>query len=125
METHIEFTHQTIVEPAQGNDLRATGAEVEFRGIVRESEDGRTIEGLQYEAHEEMARRQLQRIMDEAGKEWPCQEVRFIHRLGWVPVGEASLYVRVRASHRGEAFRFCMALIDRMKADAPIWKLNT
>ena len=53
----------------------------------------------------------------------PVEDVTIIHRLGWVPVGEASLHVRVQAKHRGPALAFCGALIDRMKEDVPIWKM--
>jgi molybdopterin synthase catalytic subunit len=123
MEVHLEFTEVAIREPGRCEGLLETGAEVEFRGIVRETEGWRAIGGLHYEAHVPMAERQLRRIVEELGKTWPCQEVWFIHRLGWVPVGEASLYVRVHAAHREAAFRFCMELIDLLKKDVPIWKM--
>jgi molybdopterin synthase catalytic subunit len=125
MDVTIEFTAGHIVIPAGERTLRETGAEVEFRGIVRETEQGRPIAGLTYEAHVPMADRQLRRIIEELGITSPCQFVYFIHRLGWVPVGEASLYIRIGASHRGPAFQFCMALIDRLKQEVPIWKLNS
>jgi len=51
--------------------------------------------------------------------------VEFIHRLGWVPVGEASLYIRVLSSHRAEGLRFLADSIDRLKQDVPIWKRVT
>ena len=124
MEAHIEFTTMPIVAATGGAASIETGAEVEFRGIVRETEHGNTIAGLAYEAHVPMAERHLRRILDQLSKEWPCQAVCFIHRLGWVPVGESSLYIRVRASHREPAFRFCMALIDLLKVDVPVWKLT-
>jgi molybdopterin synthase catalytic subunit len=124
METHVEFTDQPITAPAAHATSRETGAEVEFRGIVRETEQGRAIGGLNYEAYVPMATRQLLRILNQLRETWPCQAVWFIHRLGWVPVGEASLYIRVRASRREPAFRFCMAFIDLLKKDVPIWKLT-
>jgi molybdopterin synthase catalytic subunit len=48
--------------------------------------------------------------------------VTWIHRLGWVPVGEASLFLRVQSAHRAEALNFCALAIDAMKRDVPIWK---
>ena len=123
METHIEFTTEPIIVPPALATTRETGAEVEFRGIVRETEKGEAIGGLNYEAHVPMATRQIHRILNQLGGSWPCHAVWFIHRLGWVPVGEVSLYIRVQASHREAAFRFCMALIDLLKADVPIWKI--
>ncbi len=122
METHITFTTSPIAIPALTLPSREIGACVEFQGIVRETEQDRQLAGLQYEAYEPMARRHLSRIFDELAALHPCAVVVFIHRLGWVPVGEASLFVRVVSAHRGEALRFVAEAIDRMKADVPIWK---
>lgn len=122
METHIAFTTEPIVIPAAKSGGLEVGAEVEFHGIVRETEHGLTITGLQYEAYVPMAERQIARIIDGLHNQWPCEAVWFIHRIGWVPAGEPSLYIRVRASHRQQAFQFCMGLIDQLKQDAPIWK---
>ena len=69
-----------------------------------------------------MADEQMKRIFESLAVEHPCAHVIFIHRLGWVPVGEASLFVRVLAAHRGPALEFCADAIDRMKTDVPIWK---
>ena len=122
MEKQIVFTAGPIVISSLALPSREIGACVEFQGLVRETEQDRQIAGLHYEAHESMAARQLERIFDELAATHPCVAVTFIHRLGWVPVGEASLFVRVLAAHRGEALRFCAEAIDRMKADVPIWK---
>ncbi len=122
METHIAFTHAPIVVPPLALPSREIGACVEFSGIVRETENDRALAGLHYEAYEPMARTQLARIFAALHAAHPCAAVTFIHRLGWVPVGEASLFVRVLAAHRGEALRFLADAIDRMKADVPIWK---
>ena len=124
MNTHVEFTTQPVCLPTAYPATRELGATVEFHGIVRETEGGSAISGLHYEAHEPMARRQVQRIIDRLHITWPCHAVWFIHRLGWVPVGESSLYIRVHASHREQAFGFCMDLIDLLKKDVPIWKLT-
>lgn len=122
MEITITFTHTPIVIPPLTLPSREIGAVVEFHGLVRELEDSRALPGLHYTAYEPMAGRQLARIFTELHTAEPCAAVHFIHRLGWVPVGEASLYVRVLAAHRREALRFLAAAIDRMKADVPIWK---
>jgi molybdopterin synthase catalytic subunit len=122
MQTHIIFTHAPIVIPPLALPSREIGAAVEFHGIVREMENGRALPGLQYTAYESMAERQLERMFADLNAVQPCEAVHFIHRLGWVPVGEASLYIRVLAAHRGTALRFLAEAIDRMKADVPIWK---
>src|SRR4051812_7137850 len=100
MEKQITFTTVPIVIPPAVLPSREIGACVEFQGIVRELEQGQPLVGLQYEAHESMARKHLERIFEELCIAHPCAAVLFIHRLGWVPVGEASLFVRVLSSHR-------------------------
>ena len=122
MRVEILLTHEPIVIPPLALPSREIGACVEFSGIVRETEGAQTLAGLHYEAYEPMARTQLARIFAALHAAHPCAAVHFIHRLGWVPVGEASLYIRVLAAHRGEALRFLAHAIDRMKADVPIWK---
>ncbi len=121
----ITFTATPIVVPALKLPSREVGACVEFQGLVRELEGAAALTGLHYEAHIPMATLHLDRIFDELHAAHGCVAVTFIHRLGWVPVGEASLFLRVLAAHRGPALRFCGDAIDRMKADVPIWKRDT
>ncbi len=122
MQSEIIFTHEPIVIPPAVLPSREIGACVEFHGIVRELEHGQPLAGLDYEAHEPMARRLLDRHFTALSAAHPCAAVLFIHRLGWVPVGEASLFIRVLAAHRGEALRFLSEAVERLKADVPIWK---
>ena len=123
MNFDVAFVAGPIAVPAKISRSRETGAVVEFHGIVREQEGASALTALHYEAYEAMARREFDRIFAELSAQHPVQDVVVIHRLGLVPVGEASLYVRVMAKHRGQALAFCGALIDRMKEDVPIWKL--
>ena len=125
MRAEIVFTHEPLIAPPLRMESREVGACVEFQGIVRELENDCALSGLRYEAHESMARTQLGRIFCELAVVHPVDAVLFIHRLGWVPVGEASMFVRVLAAHRGAALAFCGAAIDRMKRDVPIWKSAT
>jgi len=122
MKTKIEFTHAPIVVPQQQLPDKETGAVLEFSGIVRELENGKKIPGLFYEAHEPMAQKELEKIFRELGAKYPCEDILFIHRLGFVPVGEASLLVRINAGHRQPALAFMTELIDRLKQDVPVWK---
>ncbi len=125
MRTEIHFTAEPIVVPTAVLPSREIGAAVEFLGIVRELEDGAPLAGLHYEAYEPMARRLLLRHFEELAARHPCAVVLFIHRTGWVPVGEASLFLRVLSSHRKEALAFLGESIDRLKQDVPIWKSTT
>ncbi len=122
MQTEIIFTHEPIAIPPLVFPSREIGACLEFQGIVRELEQGETLTGLAYEAHEPMARRLLERHFRDLAQAHPCTAVLFIHRLGWVPMGEASLFVRILSTHRGEGLRFLAEAIDRLKTDVPIWK---
>ena len=122
MRIEIRFTHETVSVPPLALSSREIGACAEFHGIVREVEGGSSIAGLNYEAYESMARELLTRHFAELSLLYPCAEIVFIHRLGWVPVGETSLYLRVLAAHRGPALRFIADAIERLKLDVPIWK---
>ncbi|MBK1884223.1 molybdenum cofactor biosynthesis protein MoaE [Luteolibacter pohnpeiensis] len=122
MHIEIHFTFESIQRPAANFPNREIGTELEFQGIVRELENGRALQGLQYEAYEPMARQVLAKHFAELAQIHPCESVIFIHRLGWVPVGEASLYIRVLSAHRGEALSFLAESVNRLKLDVPIWK---
>lgn len=123
MEIETHFTHGAIGIPPTPCPNREIGSSLEFRGIVREMENGQALAGLFYEAHEPMARRQLERHFQDIGQAHPVASVSFIHRLGWVPVGEASLYICVLSAHRSESLAFLAEAIVRLKKDVPIWKL--
>jgi len=99
-----------------------TGAVVHFLGVVRGTEDGKAIGALDYEAFQEMAEHQFNRLFDEMENHWPVESVRLVHRLGVVNANEPALWVEVVAPHRAEAFAACQWLIDEMKRVVPIWK---
>ncbi len=96
-------------------DPRA-GAIVCFHGITRE------VESLQYEAYAEMAAQRIERILEEVAEAPGVCRAAAEHRVGEVPLGEPSVLVAVSAAHREEAFDGARRAIDRIKAEAPIWK---
>lgn len=98
------------------------GATVDFWGVVRRTEDGAPIAGIEYEAHRAMAEHQLRAIAEEGTRSFVLMNVTVLHRLGFVAVGEASLLVRVCSRHRVEAFRACSWMVDELKKRVPIWK---
>lgn len=101
----------------------ACGGVVTFAGIVRESaDDGRPVTGLSYEAHDDMAVAEFERIAGEArGRFGPC-EIAVLHRVGDLDIGEIAVGVAVGSAHRAEAFDACEYIIDELKHRAPIWK---
>jgi molybdopterin synthase catalytic subunit len=98
------------------------GAVVDFFGVVRENENDTIISGLEYEAFVEMAEAELRRISEETAQKFSLGAVIVHHRIGFVPAGEASLFVRVSARHRGAAFAGSQQLVELLKARVPIWK---
>ncbi len=96
-------------------DPRA-GAVVAFSGVTR------VVEALEYEAYAEMARPRLEAIAAEARERHGLCAAAVGHRVGRVPLSAPSVVVAVSAPHRAEAFAGAREIIDRIKAEAPIWK---
>jgi molybdopterin synthase catalytic subunit len=100
----------------------AAGAIVDFWGVVRKVENGGEIEGIDYEAHGAMAEHQLAMIAEEAVAKFRLESVLIHHRVGFVSVGEASLFLQVAAAHRAAAFDASKWIVDELKQRVPIWK---
>jgi molybdopterin synthase catalytic subunit len=83
---------------------------------------GRSVEALEYEAHDAMVSGVLATIADEIGTRFGVTRVAILHRAGEVPLGEVSVAVVACAPHRDAAFRAARYAIDETKARAPIWK---
>jgi molybdopterin synthase catalytic subunit len=93
-----------------------------FVGTVRDHSPAGGVDGLTYEAWEELALRRLEGIADEAFATWPVRKMALLHRTGDLAIGEISVVVAVSAEHRAEAFDACRHGIERLKEDVPIWK---
>lgn len=100
----------------------ASGAVLLFLGVTRQHTGGRETTELFYDAYIEMAERELTALEAEARHQWGLDECLIIHRLGKVPLGEASVAVVVASPHRREAFAAGEWLIDSLKERVPIWK---
>ena len=100
---------------ARVRDPRA-GAVVTFQGVTRD------VELLEYEAYAEMAEERIAAIVAETVEQHGLCAAAAEHRVGAVPLSEPSGVVAASAPHRGEAFAGARAIIDRVKAEAPIWK---
>jgi molybdopterin synthase catalytic subunit len=93
-----------------------TGAVVSFQGVTRD------VERLEYEAYAEMAEPRIAAILASLAAAHGLEGIAAEHRTGAVPRGEPSVIVAVAARHRPAAFAAARAAIDRIKAEAPIWK---
>src|SRR5437773_10790861 len=113
---------ESPLEASAKNFHGDAGAMIEFWGVVRRFEGGREIEGIDYEAHREMAEHQLKRIAEQAEERFRLKLVIVHHRIGFVAVGEASLFLRVASPHRSEGFRASQWIVDELKKKVPIWK---
>jgi molybdopterin synthase catalytic subunit len=94
----------------------AAGAVVLFEG------DTRNVTHLEYEAYAEMAEPMMVKIATEEAERCGLCAVAIEHRIGTVPLSEAAVLVAVAAPHRAEAFDGAKAIMDRLKAEAPIFK---
>jgi MoaE-MoaD fusion protein len=92
------------------------GAVVLFQGMTRD------VDELEYEAYREMAEERIEAILRECAERHGLATAAAEHRTGTVPLGEPSVIVAASAAHRGEAFAGAREAIDRIKAEAPIWK---
>ena len=98
------------------------GAIALFLGTTRDHHEGRRVARLAYEAYEPMALAALERLEREAVARFAVATCRIVHRLGEVPLAEASVAVVVAAAHRSPAFDACRWAMDELKRTAPIWK---
>jgi molybdopterin synthase catalytic subunit len=98
------------------------GAVLLFWGVVRNENDGREVNGLDYEAYAEMAEAKLREIVAEAAQRWSVGGIAAVHRIGKLNVGEASVGIAVAAPHRAEAYEASRYVIEELKRRVPIWK---
>jgi molybdopterin synthase catalytic subunit len=109
-----------LVMNETGSD--SDGAAVSFIGRARNNSRGKAVLYLEYEAYGEMARKQLQKIVDDAAARWTLGSCMVVHRIGRINVGEASIIITASSPHRKEAFLAVQFIIDTIKEYIPIWK---
>jgi molybdopterin synthase catalytic subunit/molybdopterin converting factor small subunit len=98
------------------------GAIATFIGTTRDSNRGRRVEHLQYDAYPEMAEAEMRKIADTVRERHEITAVAMAHRTGHVPIGEASVIIAVSAPHRAAALEACREAIDTLKVTVPVWK---
>ena len=110
---------ETLIRETEGVD---DGALVIFGGNVRAIDGGVEVAALDYDVYRPMAEEAIRRIEDEILKLDGVLSCRIVHRIGYVPAGQSSVYVVVRGRHRPEAFEAAREGIERVKKEVPIWK---
>jgi molybdopterin synthase catalytic subunit len=100
----------------------AAGAVVLFIGTVRDHDHGRAVSELSYSAHPSGAE-QLRLCAEKVAARFPVvRALAAVHRTGDLGIGELAVVVAAASDHRDEAFAACRALIEDVKANAPVWK---
>jgi molybdopterin synthase catalytic subunit len=93
-----------------------------FEGWVRNENEGRTVERLEYEVYEPLAVSEGEKVIAEAKEKFPHLQACCVHRSGLLEIGDCAVWVGVAAPHRDEAFKACRYIIDQIKLRLPIWK---
>lgn len=116
----FRLTPYPIIAPPL--EAPTAGGFVDFEGKVRNNDAGRPVIALVYEAYDEMAISEGEKLIREATERFGLSGVAVTHRTGRLEVGEAAVLIQVAAPHRREAFAGCEWLIDQLKWRVPIWK---
>lgn len=118
------LTHETIVADALLAEVQGPerGGTCVFLGTVRNGTDDGGVTAIEYTAYDAMAEAEIVRMLAEAVGRWPDARVTLRHRLGMIPVGEASIGIAAAAPHRDEAFAACRYVIEEVKKRLPVWK---
>jgi molybdopterin synthase catalytic subunit len=98
------------------------GGYASFEGWVRDHNDGRSVDGLRYEAYATLAETEGEAILAEALAKFDILDAHCVHRTGDLAIGELAVWVGVSAAHRDAAFAACRYVIDEVKSRVPIWK---
>jgi molybdopterin synthase catalytic subunit len=117
-DVHVRVTEDplSIEALSQAVGRPGAGAIVTFQGTTR------GVQRLEYEAYREMAEEMITAILEECLERHGLEAAAAEHRIGSVPLGDAGVVVAVSAAHRAEAFAGAREAMDRIKAEAPIWK---
>jgi MoaE-MoaD fusion protein len=121
---HCQIVRTPILAQPVADSLKAgeDGATVVFEGIVRNNTRGRRTRYLDYEGYEPMAIHEMEKLAEQSLAQFKIREVRLVHRLGRMEIGETSVLIVVSSAHRGAAFDACRWIIDTLKKTVPIWK---
>ena len=98
------------------------GAVLLFLGTVRNHADGRSVDGMTYEAYERMATPVLEAIAGEAAERLGTDRVAVVHRVGELAIGDVSVAIAVSSPHRAQAYDASRYVIEEIKKRLPVWK---
>lgn len=116
----FRITDQPIDPPRPPSP--SVGAQVVFTGLVRNHNEGRKVEALEYESFDKLAVKEGEKILQEALSRFDVESVRCVHRVGKLQIGDVAVSVACTSAHRRAAFDACQYVIDEVKKRVPIWK---
>ncbi|XP_032136991.1 molybdopterin synthase catalytic subunit isoform X3 [Sapajus apella] len=111
----VDEVSQLVISPL-------CGAISLFVGTTRNNFEGKKVISLEYEAYLPMADNEVRKICSDIRQKWPVKHIAVFHRLGLVPVSEASVIIAVSSAHRAASLEAVTYAIDTLKAKVPIWK---
>ena len=103
----------------------STGAVVTFTGLVRDINQGQSIQTLTLEHYPAMTEKALIEIVEIAKSRWRIMDCTVIHRIGELQLLDQIVFVGIASLHRGDAFAACEFIMDYLKTQAPFWKKET
>ena len=106
----------------QEPQIRKAGAIGTFTGIVRELDGDTKTDRLEFEKYEPEASKVLEKIREDLKQKEGILEVLIHHKTGVLEAGEDIVYIVIASVHRTELFPALSEAIERVKAEAPIWK---
>lgn len=112
---HVDKVTEIVGSPS-------AGAISLFVGTTRDNFEGKTVVRLEYEAYVPMARSEIRKICKHVREKWDVIKIAIFHRIGVVPIGEASVIIGVSSAHRKTSLEATQYCIDNLKATVPIWK---
>ncbi len=120
----FRLSQEALDTAALARDLTsdAAGALVVFEGRVRDHNEGRQVESLEYEAYRELAEKEGEAVLRQAIERFEIMEARCVHRTGLLTIGEIAVWIGVLGAHRDSAFGACRFVIDEVKRRVPVWK---
>jgi molybdopterin synthase catalytic subunit len=119
--TDINSVARRVVPPECGATVTLDGYARKFTKDKTSDEMRETLY-LEYEAYDEMAVKEMQKLIDQAKEQFEISNVGIVHRTGRLEIGETSVVISVAAPHRRAAFEACEWLIKELKRTVPIWK---
>lgn len=110
------------IESQMSSPRRDAGGYVVFEGRVRDHNEGRAVQRLEYESFGELAQSEGAAILEEAARKFEILDADCVHRTGLLEIGDVAIRLEVASAHRKAAFEASQWIVDEIKVRVPIWK---